>query len=72
MRRMNQVGQACAACRAKEYEIWRGLRHDPATQEANRSPTVAGKGRFPFFRFHGPMEGYFDKSWQLPDIEKVK
>ncbi len=27
---------------------------------------------FPYFRSYGPLEAYFDKSWQLPDIEKVK
>jgi hypothetical protein len=24
------------------------------------------------FRFYGPTESYFDKSWPLPDIEEVK
>jgi hypothetical protein len=32
---------------------------------------VAGKGWFPFFRFYGPDKALFDKSWTLPDIEKV-
>jgi hypothetical protein len=31
----------------------------------------AGKGWFPFFRFYGPDKALFDKSWTLPDIEKV-
>jgi hypothetical protein len=26
--------------------------------------------RFPIFRFYGPLEPFFDKTWQLPDIEK--
>ena len=34
--------------------------------------TIPGKGRFPVFRFYGPTEAYFDKSWQLNDIERVK
>jgi hypothetical protein len=25
----------------------------------------------PYFRFYGPTEAYFDKSWQLNDIELV-
>ena len=30
--------------------------------------TVPGKGWFPIFRFFGPEEAYFDKTWQLEDI----
>src|SRR5262245_46870308 len=34
--------------------------------------TIPGRGWFPYFRFYGPKEAYFDKSWQLNDIEEVK
>lgn len=34
--------------------------------------TTSGKGWFPYFRFYAPIEPYFDKSWQLEDIEKVR
>jgi hypothetical protein len=30
--------------------------------------TVPGTGWFPFFRFYGPTEPYFDKTWKLDDI----
>jgi len=30
------------------------------------------KGWFAWFRFYGPEEALFDKSWTMPDIEKVK
>ena len=30
--------------------------------------TVPGRGWFPIFRFYGPTEAYFDKTWQLDDI----
>jgi len=33
--------------------------------------TNPGKGWFPYFRFYAPSEAYFDKSWQLNDIEAV-
>jgi len=33
---------------------------------------VSGKGWFAYFRFYAPTEPFFDKSWTLPDIEKVK
>jgi hypothetical protein len=40
--------------------------------EKNWVPTVPGRGWFAYFRFYAPTEAYFDRSWQLPDIEKVK
>ena len=43
----------------------------PAGQEKNWIQTVPGKGWFPIFRFYGPLEPLFDKTWKLPDIEKV-
>jgi len=43
----------------------------PAGANRNWVKTNPGRGWFPYFRFYGPLEGYFDKSWQLPDIEKV-
>jgi hypothetical protein len=44
----------------------------PKGEQANWIPTVAGKGWFPFFRFYEPDEPLFQKTWKLPDIEKVK
>jgi hypothetical protein len=44
----------------------------PKGQEANWIPTLAGKGWFPYFRFYGPDEALFQKTWKLPDIDKVK
>src|SRR5262245_31250602 len=41
------------------------------TQAQNWVKTIPGKGWFPYFRFYGPKEAYFDKSWQLNDIELV-
>jgi hypothetical protein len=43
----------------------------PKDFEKNWIPTVPGQSWFPLFRLYGPLEGYFDKSWPLPDIEKV-
>jgi hypothetical protein len=34
--------------------------------------TTPGKGWFAYFRFYAPTEAYFDKTWSLPDIQKVK
>ena len=44
----------------------------PDGKESNWIPTDA-KGRFEaLFRFYGPEKPLFDKTWVLPDIEKVK
>jgi hypothetical protein len=44
----------------------------PAGKESNWVQTVPGKGWFTYFRFYGPTERFFDKSWALPDIERLK
>ena len=44
----------------------------PEGKEANWVQTNSGKGWFAYFRFYGPTEAFFDKSWALPDLEKVK
>ena len=44
----------------------------PTGFENNWIPTVPGKAWFAAFRFYGPLEPYFDKSWPMPDIEMVK
>jgi hypothetical protein len=42
----------------------------PKDFEKNWIPTVPGRAWFAGFRFYGPLEPYFDKSWPLPDIER--
>jgi hypothetical protein len=44
----------------------------PAGANDNWVKTTAGNGWFPYFRLYGPTEAYFDKSWRLPDIERLK
>jgi hypothetical protein len=43
----------------------------PAGQDKNWIQTVPGRGWFPIFRFYGPLEPFFDRTWQLPDIDKL-
>jgi hypothetical protein len=38
---------------------------------ANWIKTVPGQGWFTYFRLYAPTERYFDRSWQLPDFEKL-
>ena len=40
--------------------------------KGNWIKTVPGKGWFPIFRFYGPEQAYFDKTWKLEDIAAVK
>jgi len=44
----------------------------PAGKESNWLPTLPGRGWFAYFRFYVPTEPYFDRSWSLPDVERVK
>lgn len=41
----------------------------PAGKEANWIATVPKKGWFAIFRLYGPLEAWFDKSWQPGEIE---
>jgi hypothetical protein len=40
--------------------------------ETNWIKTLPGKGWFTYFRLYGPTQPYFDRSWVLPDIERVR
>jgi len=44
----------------------------PKGFEKNWIPTEPGKAWFTYFRFYAPLKSYFDKSWPLPDIERVR
>ena len=33
--------------------------------------TVPGKSWWAMFRLYGPLEPWFDRTWQLPDIERL-
>ncbi len=44
----------------------------PAGKGANWIPTKGGARFFLIFRLYGPENSLFDKSWQLPDLERVK
>ena len=40
--------------------------------EKNWIPSAPGKAWFPYFRLYVPTEAHFDRTWILPDFEKVK
>ena len=43
----------------------------PAGQESNWLYTPAGQKWFPWFRVYGPEKAIMDKSWKLPDFERI-
>ena len=51
-------------------DLYFGLK-PPAGKEANWIETVPGKGWFAVFRLYGPLQPWFDKIWQLNDIQPM-
>lgn len=43
----------------------------PKGKESNWVPTNAKQGFEVLFRLYGPEKAFFNKSWVLPDIEKL-
>ncbi len=41
---------------------------EPEGHESNWVQTVPGRHWFSYFRFYGPLEPYFDRSWKLGDV----
>ena len=44
----------------------------PAGKESNWIQTLPGRVWFAYFRWYGPTEAYYDKSWRLQVIEQAK
>ncbi len=44
----------------------------PAGKEKNWIKTIPGKGWFTIFRFYGPLDPFFDKTWKPDDIKEMK
>ncbi|PYE17489.1 uncharacterized protein DUF1254 [Williamsia limnetica] len=45
--------------------------HEPEGHGSNWIQTLPGQHWFSYFRFYGPLESYFDRSWKLGDIVAV-
>ena len=43
----------------------------PESREDNWVQTNPGVGFFLYFRWYGPLPPYFDKTWRLPDVERL-
>jgi hypothetical protein len=44
----------------------------PGGKETNWIKTRKDRGFFLYFRWYGPTQPYFDKTWKLNDVEKIK
>jgi hypothetical protein len=53
-------------------DLYFGPGDAPEGMENNFVQTIAGEGFFVYFRLYAPTEPYFERSWRLPDVEKVK
>jgi hypothetical protein len=43
----------------------------PNGMESNWIQTIPDRGFFIYFRLYGPEKEWFDRSWQLDDIERI-
>lgn len=43
----------------------------PVGHESNWVKTAPDKGWFAYFRWYGPTQAFFDKTWKLPDIQAL-
>lgn len=53
------------------YDVYVGP-EAPEGFENNWIKSNEGDGWFVLFRFYSPTEAYYDKSWQLPDFQKIE
>jgi hypothetical protein len=44
----------------------------PTGKDKNWVQTIPGQGWWVYLRFYAPTKAYFDKSWAMPDFEKLK
>ena len=48
----------------------------PTKPEGNKAKnwiqTMPGKAWFPYFRLYSPKQAFLDRTWILPDLEKIK
>jgi len=52
-------------------DIYLGPDKPKGDEVKNWIPTVEGKAWFPYFRLYSPKQAFLDRTWVLPDIEKV-
>ena len=71
----NDVGKDSASDLAKNADGSIDLYFGPTApdgKEKNWLKTNPGEGFFMYFRAYGPTESFFDRSYKLNDLEKIK
>jgi hypothetical protein len=53
-------------------DLYFGPEKPEGVEETNFVLTNKDEGWFSYFRFYGPEEAYFDKTWAPNDFEKIK
>ena len=53
-------------------DLYFGPDRAPEGMDNNFVKTIVGEGFFVYFRLYAPTEPYFEKSWALPDLEKLE
>jgi hypothetical protein len=53
-------------------DVYIGPDKPAGDKSKNWIPTEAGRAWFPYFRLYSPKQAFLDKTWVLPDIEKVR
>jgi len=79
-RSMLQTDQRFPSCNSQKQgliinpdtsvDVWFGPK-SPHGKEANWIQTIPGKGWFVMLRLYGPLEPWFDKTWQPGEIELI-
>ncbi len=58
------------------FDMIRKENIDPVKPQGDKAknwiPTEEGRAWFPYFRLYSPKKAFLDRTWVLPDIEKVK
>ena len=62
------LGNTVVANEDGSYTIWFGPQ-PPRGHEHNWIQTIPGKSWFPMLRLYGPLQPWFDKTWQPSDIQ---
>jgi len=52
-------------------DLYFGPEKPEGVEETNFVLTNKNEGWFTYFRFYGPLEAYFDKTWTPNDFEKI-
>jgi hypothetical protein len=53
-------------------DLYIGPKEPEGDKAKNWIQTMPGKAWFPYFRLYSPKQAFLDRTWILPDLEKIK